>query len=211
MWVWLDCVGSVLFDAALSTVIFLSFVVLAMLGCRQPSRRILIARASLIASLLMVPIVAFAPLPRIDVVDAAIHSHLLPAHFLPAWQHKIPDQLSEQPSASAGSAAIPVANRRHTALGDAHPWVFRGLTLIDLACVTIGSAWLALGFWGVCWLLRHSREPSPKAIELYDRLFSDGASNRARPALRVTTRVEHPVVVGLIHPTILIPPGYDEP
>ena len=41
MWMWLDRVGLILFDAALSTALFLSVVVCAMLVCRQPSRRLL--------------------------------------------------------------------------------------------------------------------------------------------------------------------------
>ena len=45
MWVWIDRAGSILFDATLSTAIFLTLVVLAMLVCRQPTRRLLIAHA----------------------------------------------------------------------------------------------------------------------------------------------------------------------
>ena len=50
MWVWLDRAGSILFDATLSTAIFLTLVVLVMLVTRQPSRRILIAHSALVAS-----------------------------------------------------------------------------------------------------------------------------------------------------------------
>ena len=46
MWVWLDSAGPILFDATLSTALFLSLVVLAMLVCRQPTRRLLIARVA---------------------------------------------------------------------------------------------------------------------------------------------------------------------
>ena len=48
MWVWLDRAGPVLFDATLSTALFLTLVVLAMLVCRQPTRRLLIARVAVI-------------------------------------------------------------------------------------------------------------------------------------------------------------------
>ena len=77
MWVWLDRVGLILFDAALSTALFLSVVVLAMLLCRQPSRRLLIVRSSLLASLAMVPLVAVLPLPRVDVLGL-----ILPGGFI---------------------------------------------------------------------------------------------------------------------------------
>jgi len=67
MWMWLDRVSLILFDAALSTGLFLSVVVLAMLVCRQPSRRLLLVRSSLLASLAIIPVVAVLPLPRVDV------------------------------------------------------------------------------------------------------------------------------------------------
>ena len=60
MWMWLDRFGFILFDAALSTALFLSVVVLCLLVCRQPSRRLLIVRLSLLASLAMLPLVAGA-------------------------------------------------------------------------------------------------------------------------------------------------------
>ena len=39
-------------------------------------------------------------------------------------------------------------------------WMPRSLTLIVLTVAATGAAWVLLGFWGVRWLLRHSREPS---------------------------------------------------
>ena len=78
MWVWLDRAGPILFDATLSTALFLSLVVLAMLVCRQPTRRLLIARVALFASLAMIPLVALVPLPRLDLLDALVQSELLP-------------------------------------------------------------------------------------------------------------------------------------
>ena len=187
MWVWLDCVGSILFDATLSTVFFLSCVVLAMLGCRQPSRRILIARASLIASLAMVPIVALAPLPRIDVIGAAIRAKLLPA-AIPAILADT--TISMRHSGQTPPSPVPTAALRRievtSCFHDGGPWVLRCITLLFLACVTIGVAWLALGFWGVCWLLGNSREPSPtdhRALRSTRSL--PVRSLRARPGLRV--------------------------
>ncbi len=44
MWVLIDRLGLVLFDATLSTAVFLSLMILAMLVCRQPARRLFIAR-----------------------------------------------------------------------------------------------------------------------------------------------------------------------
>ena len=86
MWVWLDRAGSILFDATLSTAIFLTLVVLAMLVCRQPSRRILIARSALVASLAMIPLVAFLPLPRFDLFDTLIQFDLLPRQLVAEFE-----------------------------------------------------------------------------------------------------------------------------
>ena len=78
MWMWLDRFGFILFDAALSTALFLSMVVLCLLVCRQPSRRLLIVRLSLLASLAMLPL-SLAPLPRLDVLARIRQAGLLAA------------------------------------------------------------------------------------------------------------------------------------
>ena len=46
----------------------------------------------------------------------------------------------------------------------------RSLTLIALTLANVGAAWVLLGFWGVRWLMRHSREPSPPTQAVYDSL-----------------------------------------
>ena len=70
MSVWIDRVGLLLFDAAFSTAVFTTVAMIATLVCRQPARRLLIARCSLLASLAMVPLIALAPLPRVEFVRA---------------------------------------------------------------------------------------------------------------------------------------------
>ena len=208
MWVWLDTAGPILFDATLSTALFLSLVVLAMLVCRQPTRRLLIARVALLASLAMIPLVALVPLPRLDLLDALVQSELLPNSLI----------LELEKGRSSTPVSIVPAHEVHTLLAhDLHDmllgtgrWLPRSLTLIDLWCVWAGIAWLLLGLWGVRWLIRHSRAPSAGAAEIFDRLLAEGVQRRSRPALRVTSRVQHPVVMGFFHPTILIPPVLDE-
>ncbi len=64
MWVLIDRLGLILFDATFSTALLFSLATLAILVCRQPARRLFIARVALCASLLMFPltaICAFAP------------------------------------------------------------------------------------------------------------------------------------------------------
>ncbi len=97
MWVWLDRIGLVLFDATVSTALFLSLVVLAMLLCRQPARRIRIARVALLSSLTMIPMVALAPLPRLDITDTIIRSDLVPAQLIFNPDQKTPTSASGSP------------------------------------------------------------------------------------------------------------------
>ncbi len=207
MWVWIDRAGPILFDAGLSTAILLSAVVVAMLVCRQPARRLRIARAALLASLAMIPLVALAPLPRLDLVNTLVDYKLRPA------------TLNAKPDPSRpGSAGFvadllakwPIPDDLQDYVSAATQWFPRGLVLVNLTCVATGCAWLLLGLGGVRWLLRHSREPSGPTQALYDRLTDGGINSQARPALRVSTRVQRPVVAGMVRPTILIPSSYDQ-
>ena len=53
--------------------------------------------------------------------------------------------------------------------------------------------------------------PSPATEEIYGRLCVGESEDPFRPLLRVSSRVQHPVVVGLFRPTILIPVVLDRP
>ncbi len=205
MWVLIDRFGLVLFDATLSTAVFLSLMVLAMLVCRQPARRLLIARVGFCASLAMLPLITFAPLPRLDVVQILTRSRIVP--FFPR-EISPPTQGGVLRSAAAGlERAGPVIHEHHAArLGN---WLVRGLTLLDLAGIGTGFAWLILGLWGVHWLLRQSQEPNPQIRALYQRLQAGGSRVLTRTDLRVSGRLRRPAVVGLFQPTILIPASYD--
>ena len=157
----------------------------------------------------MIPLVALVPLPRLDLLDTILQRDLVPASFLEAGDGvKAPDGDStglENPAHSV------VASDLHDRLAGTAEWLPRSLTVIDLVCVTTGLAWLLLGFWGVRWLIRHSRAPSASTQAIFDRLFAGDLKRRNWPALRVSARVQHPVVVGLFRPTILLPSGFDEP
>jgi hypothetical protein len=197
----------VLFDATLSTVLFSSLVMLAMLSCRQPARRILIARVALLASLAMIPLVALAPLPRFDLVDLFVESDLIPARLFRAT---VP--LESPPTAPARSADVARADQLPPASvpGPGH-WLRRGVAWLDLVCVGAGLAWLLLGFSGARWLIRRSHQPSSRTRRMFEELIASGPSAAPRAGLRVSPRVQHPVVVGLPVPTILIPAELDQP
>jgi beta-lactamase regulating signal transducer with metallopeptidase domain len=208
MWVWLDRAGPILFDATLSTALFLTFVVLAMLICRQPARRLLIARIAIPGSLAILPLVALAPMPRFDVVDAIIKSELVPTSLIVDPDRTTRIATDSHQLDQDGSSRL-AQDAHHQFWGDGR-WLSRSLILIDLACVGTGLAWLMLGFWGVRWLIRHSRSPSATTQDIHNRLLKDIPNERCHPILRVTSRVQHPVVVGLLRPTILIPQVFDE-
>ncbi len=208
MWVWVDRVGFVLFDSAFSTAIMLCLVVLAMLVCRQPSIRRQLARAALVASLAMIPLVVFFPLPRFDLLDTFLEpDHALYGGAVRSDQARIAaPPMPASGRRAGGITSAPVSDRANTL----DRWLPRAIVLVNLACVATSLAWLLLGFWGIRWLLRPSTEPSRATQDLYDQLALGIKSGRARPALRVSSRVQRPVLVGILRPTIVIPPSYDE-
>jgi beta-lactamase regulating signal transducer with metallopeptidase domain len=208
-WFWIDRVGILLFDATVSTALFLSLVLLAMLGCRQPARRILIARVAVLASLAVLPILALEPFPRFALIDAVVDSELVRASPL-GWSSPLtPAPLTPwNASGSAGGrqgATNPLANL----MGDAGRWLPRALVLLYLVCAGAGLAWLLLGFGGVYWLIRSARSPTEPSQQIHESLAAGGSTPAARSLLRVSERVQHPVVAGLLRPTILIPESFD--
>jgi beta-lactamase regulating signal transducer with metallopeptidase domain len=208
MWVWLDRFGFILFDAALSTALFLSVVALGLLVCRQPSRRLLIVRLSLLASLAMLPL-AVAPLPRLDVLAKIREAGLLPgASLIEPETAGLPSH--EQPL-QGGQRSSFISRFKGDYAAWAGRWMPRSLTLIVLTVAATGSGWVVLGFWGVRWLVRHSREPSPATQAVYDAIAYRAPSRQLRPDLRVSSSVQRPVLVGFFRTTILIPSVYDEP
>ena len=69
MWVGLDWFASILIIATVATTVLLTFVILVMLLCSQPVRRIVLARAAIVLSLLMLPLVESNPLPRSGILS----------------------------------------------------------------------------------------------------------------------------------------------
>jgi hypothetical protein len=65
------------------------------------------------------------------------------------------------------------------------------------------------GYWGLGWLTRRSFPASPLSAEIYARLPFH--ARRRRPALRVVSRIDRPVLLGLFRQYILIPIDLDLP
>jgi hypothetical protein len=184
LWNWVDHLGGIVFRASVSAAVLSSLLVLAMLGCRQPARRIALARAAILGALVLIPLVGLAPLPRFDLVGALQGMGVLPHPLL-------------SPSPGWGWP------------GRAGPWPGPARVVFGLYLAGVGAclAELFVGYWALGWLIRHSRAPSPRVQALYDAIAYSG--RRPRPRLRVSTRFPRPVLLGTFRPTILIPPALD--
>lgn len=187
MWVGLDHLGILLADASIAMAAFLSLAVVVMLTCHQPCRRIILAQAAMLVALLMIPLVAASPMPRLD-----------PLRWIfPAGARGV------------GNGLSPEARVTTQAVGG--PWVLRIATLCYLGGVTLGLGWTAIGFWGIRRLERGAIEPRSETREAY-LAIADVVGDRASiPSLRVSPRVRRPVLAGRFRPFILIPPELDEP
>ncbi len=208
---WIDRIGIMLFDAASSATLFFSLVLLAMLACRQPARRILIARVALLASLGIVPLIGLQSLPRLDVVKMLLASDLVPRSLFVSLSPGESSHLAPTQPIAIVRADQDESHPLHSS--DFRPlrWIGRALILLELTGIGAGLAWLLLGFAGVHWLIWNSRNPTSGTLELYNQVLQEGTRRSRFPELRVSERVQYPVVVGFIRPTILIPESLDLP
>ena len=210
MWAGLDRFSRLLVDATFATAIFLSLVVLLMLLCHQPARRIVVAQSAILLSLLMMALVATSPLPRFNPV-AWFLSHALapqPPRNLPDW-HDRAGRVSPAPD----GPAWPPSNANHADSEPSWPprWPLRIFALVYLIGVACGLAWLALGFWGIRRLIDQSVEPSSRTQELYLNLVHEFDPGLPCPELRVSATLNRPILTGLGRGIILIPARLDEP
>jgi hypothetical protein len=206
MWVWVDRLSLLVFDASLSAATLLSLVAVLMLACRQPARRIRLARAAIICSLFIIPMIVFVPLPRFEPL-AALRSA---GFFLPPEAGG--GELVSSPGASGESEYSPEVIpgpswRIHWPFSTLR--TIRFLTAFYLCGLAVGLALFVLGCWGVVWLTSRSHAPSASSLALYSSL--PFVREARRPALRVATRIRRPVLLGTFRQTILIPIDLDSP
>lgn len=204
----IDRLGELLRDASLSATILLSLVALAMIACRQPVRRICLARAAIVSVLLLVPLMIFAPFPRVSLDRIAKQSGLL-SHPIFVTQRR---PHSDRQVATVGAGRIPILT---PASSTPPPQPFRVLVkppprwLLGLYLVGAGISlsWLVLGHWGLSWVTSRADPVSTHSAELYESLPVRGH----RPRLRVSMRIRRPALVGLFRQSILIPAELDLP
>jgi hypothetical protein len=204
MWPWVDRLSVPLLDATLSATVLLCLVALAMLGCRQPARRIRLARAAILCSLGLIPLVVLAPLPRLDVVRA-----LRTSEVLGYGDDSLPGPDSDPAPPVTGLSPAQAAHAWTGSWLWSSRWPGRAAAIGYLTGMSIGTAWFVLGCWGLVWLRRNSRAPSSAVRELYDSLPCE--RRRSRPSLLTASRVRRPVLVGAFRQSILIPGDLERP
>ena len=195
MWIWVDRIGGVVLDVGLPICVLIGVVSLLMIGCRQPARRLRLARLAMLLLPVLVLLSGFRLLPRFDLIAAAQGMGPPP-----------------EPTGTPGNSWTGLLDSGLLgATSRSIRWAGAGriLTLLYLAVVIAGLARLALGFLGLRWLTGRSRPPSDEAMAVYVSIPC--APGRSRPRLLVVERIRRPALVGLFRPTILIPLTVDQP
>jgi hypothetical protein len=208
-----DRLGAALLDASLAATAIAGLVVLAMVQCRQPARRRGWARAGLLSTLALLPLAALNPVPRID-LRGPLRSLFSTAHDDPSPR---PRSRGEGPRTSGPEVGIVPSGRPGCQEAGACPpagigwlrWVARGMVITYGAGASVGLGWIFLGVWGSAWVVRRAAAPSPSSLAHYLSLPFEGRS--PRPRLVVSERATRPVLVGVLRPSILIPPALDDP
>jgi beta-lactamase regulating signal transducer with metallopeptidase domain len=211
MWGALDRFGQVLVDATLAMTVFMSLVVLLVLSCRQPAMRLAIARGAVLIAIVMIPLAAASPLPRIS-----------PFFWIASDPDRpIADRAAEAVGAGAGETGPLAAS---SALAEDHSprlprpagdwkesWPLRACAIAYLTGALVGVVWLMIGYWGMRRLVRESVEPGPALRALYADLIKEVGGANSAPDLRVSSRIHRPVLAGLTRTTIVIPQALQEP
>ncbi len=201
MWVWVDRLGVLSLDAGVSAIVLWAMAALALLGSRQPARRLLIARAATIGSLAFLPLIGFDLVPQYDLLAACERLGLFDHPLIVSRQG---EPVADDDEASIDAEPAPLASSPGPEV-----WGGRILTVFYAVGVSVELGWLALGGLGLARVIARSGDPSPRALALLDSL--EFPPERMRPALRVASRVRRPVLVGVLRPLILIPPDLDLP
>ncbi len=184
---WIRPAGAWLAEVYLLSTVVLTVTGLIMLMLRQPARRLVVARSALVSLVLLVPITAVARGTR----------------SVPQRESK--PRITSTARWTGGCCPEPSALHVSTITTPAPNRPSNSLTAIFVAFAG-GSgamvAWLGLGAIASGRLARSASGVPDKVIQILNRVVDDGA--RA-PRLVVSATVCHPVAVGLIRPSIVLP------
>lgn len=179
----MEQVAGWLLHALIAEALLLSLGAVAMVLCRQPGRRVVIARMVLAGSLAMVPLLILDAgslgRPRwgdlLGLGEWGLLSTLVPEPIRP-WMDRI----------RAGSAVF--------------IWVYVGL------CGAV-LGWTLLGSWAARRLRSRSEAPGSEVWAVYREIARPFGRV---PDLRVSDRVRGPMLLGALRPVIVIPPTLDD-
>ena len=208
---WADRWASVWLDTTLAAVLVTGFAALAMIQCRQPARRRTWGRLGLLASLVVVPLAAFCPLPKVDL------GHPSRALWMVEPRPTTPD-LARSADLDRASRWMVAPGGRSEAVDLRTPrprrlWsktILRGLMLLYGCGLVVGLIRLILGVVGSAYLIRRAWPASDRAVRLLRTLPFAGRLGR-RPRLKISKRAGRPVLIGFARSVILIPPELDQP
>lgn len=184
----IDHIQAILTDSAVCSLLLTLIVALAMVFQHQPARRSVIARAGLVSLLCCPFLVAFLPMPRLNVLSLVQGSDI----------------------AGRSGAFWPAGGWFG---GTAGGFEFRPDRLVGLGVLAgalCGVCSLALGFLASRRLIALSRSPSVGARTLFDELIAS-AGLPSPPELRVSNRAGRPILIGLFRPVIVVPAELDTP
>lgn len=181
MWSWVDRLAIPLAEVCISAFALWSIAALALLGTRQPARRLGIARVAVLGSLALWPLIGLDIVPRFDVLAAlrsfGIFPHPLVGGSQIGWRDPV--------------------------------WALRTFTIVYATGVAAGIAWMALGWLALSWMRLGSMGPSARAEAVYESILFAGRWRR--PRLRVSGRVRRPFLAGVLSPQIVVPAALDSP
>ncbi len=151
-----------------------------MIALRQPSRRRDLGRLGLIGSLLIYPL-------------SGLQLHPI------EW------------STPVLQAAEPIVGRSPLGFDRLGPWQFFGLLLAFALCVglLIGIIGQLLGTLAARRLRADVSAPSDRSRSTYRAILRRADLQRGRPELLISERLESPLLIGFLRPSILIPVDWD--
>ena len=208
MWVWLDWFGRILVDASLATTILLCLVILLMLLCQQPARRIVLVQTAIVLALFTFPLIAASLLTRTHAAAwfPGLDTGVSRGRSAPSQVVALPEQ---SPTDPVTQGRIPVeSTEESTWRKERLP--LRAITFAYLAGLSVAVFWTLLGFWGIHRLVGVSVQPSPATLLIYEELCMQMGERLPFPGLRVSGRISRPVLVGAFRSFILIPTACDE-